>query len=105
MTLVVAAAAMIRVDIAPALERSVTLKQRTRARERPLTDDEITLLRVLATIKATKMSSSQPARLADAGRVLAHAPERTHECLDLVHHCAPLFDDDLRQVEHAHSTV
>lgn len=71
MTLVVAAGAMFNVDIAPALERSVTLKQRTQARERPLTDDEITLLRFMAVIKATKVASSQAAAvyaLCDAGQ-------------------------------------
>jgi hypothetical protein len=71
MTFVVVAGAMINADIAPALERSFPLKQRTQARERPLTDDEITLLRVIAVIKARKAVSSQAAAvyaLCDAGQ-------------------------------------
>jgi hypothetical protein len=71
MTLIVVAGAMINVDIAPALERSISLKQRTQARERPLTDDEITLLRVIAVIKTKTAASSQAAAvyaLCDAGQ-------------------------------------
>ena len=71
MTLVLVAGARINTDIGPALERSITLKQRTQARERPLTDDEITLLRVIAVIKAKKAASSQAAAvyaLCDAGQ-------------------------------------
>ena len=71
MTFVLVAGARINADIGPALERSITLKQRTQARERPLTDDEITLLRVIAVIKAKKAASSQAAAvyaLCDAGQ-------------------------------------
>ncbi|MCR6491435.1 hypothetical protein [Cellulomonas sp. P24] len=69
-TVILAAAAMVGVDTRPVLACIPRLKQRSQSRDRPLTDDEITLLRVLAAIRIADLSTSQGATvfaLCDAG--------------------------------------
>lgn len=69
-TVILAAAAMFGADTRPVLARIPELKQRTQSRDRPLTDDEITLLRVLAAIRIADLATSQGATvfaLCDAG--------------------------------------
>ena len=69
-TVILAAAALFGADTRPVLARIPELKQRTQSRDRPLTDDEITLLRVLAAIRIADLSTSQAATvfaLCDAG--------------------------------------
>lgn len=84
-TVILAAAAMIGADTRPVLAGAPTLKQRTQSRDRPLTHDEITVLRVLAATRVAAKSSSQAATvfaLCDAGQTPTETTQVTVNDID-----------------------